>query len=67
MTARIIYLHKYREPTRIPPAVQETATDEQIAFARLVERRFHAMCELAEGKLPERYCEDARPCDGESA
>lgn len=43
MTAEVIYLHKYRAPTRIPPAVQQGYDDVRVAFARRVEQRLHEM------------------------
>ena len=61
----IVYLHKYRPITRIPPAYQE---DIRIRFAREVEQRL-AMIEAMEGlpKLPGRFIEDARPSDSGDA
>lgn len=43
MTAEVIYLHKYRAPTRIPPAVQQGYDDCRLEFARRVEQRIHEM------------------------
>lgn len=52
MSATIIYLHKYREPTRIPPAVQQGYSDEFVSHARNIEVMFEAMARAMCGERP---------------